>query len=500
MDRSPRFISDKELRQQEIDVIEQQEIIRISEVGEYSSANYPERKREFPEEERNIIKERLRIYAGEAKKLHEEAERGSTSCIYRVLPRLKEINGNRPYEPNMVCIGPYYYHKRHEEKFHMAEDCKRKCIGSLLVKTTDEEEQIDTYMSWLQRISELEEEIRKCYSEEFEVAGTEFIEMMVVDACFIIEIIEMFGYGREVNFGESLAALGWMVPYFHRDFLLLENQIPFFVLVEICKLTRNNIPAGHHRSYVIYPALQFFMNGMKRFDSDIFDFILKSAKTMDHSPPLHLLDLVRRCLIRPVATRMGELESSVKTPFIHCISKLRQAGIKVSPGKGLSCFLEVEFKKGVIEMPNIAIDDLMRCLLLNCVAFEQCDQRISSKYFTAYTTFLDCLVNTEEDVEYLREHNVIDNYLSDDTELAGFINCAGKDLVLNGDHGFYLGKLFENVNNHYRNRWKWKLASFEREYFDKPWLLLSAAGGILLILATSFQAVMAFLTYKYKKC
>ncbi|KAG6672089.1 hypothetical protein I3842_16G039900 [Carya illinoinensis] len=369
----------------------------ISVEGESSRTNDQKPIREFTQQELKFIEEQVTKHSEEAKNLKEEAHRRNTSCIYRVLPRLKEINGNSFYEPNMVSIGPYYYNLH----------CKRKCFGSLLAKNMDKDKQIDIYKRCLQRIDQLEEDISKCYSED---------------------------------------ALAWMVPYFYRDFLLLENQIPFFVLQEIYALTQT-ISVESSRSKLIRAALLFFRNGMKKSDA----------------------------------------------PFIHCISKLRLAGIKVSPGKEPS-FLEVKFKRGVIEIPSISIDDFMRCLLLNCVAFEQCHQR-SSKYFTVYATFLDCLVNSKEDVEYLRERNVIDNYLTDDSELAQFINSAGKDLVLNVDKGFYLGKLFEGVDKHYRNSWMWKWASFKREYFDKPWLLLSAAGGLLLVLATLFQAVVA---YKYK--
>ncbi|XP_035541738.1 UPF0481 protein At3g47200-like [Juglans regia] len=474
------------------------EIISSSHQGESStSSNYQKPLREFTQEELDLmINKQVTKYSEEAKKLQEEADLGNTRCIYRVLPRLKEINGKSIYEPRMVSIGPYYYNLRNE-KFKMAEDCKRKCFGSMLVKAANHDIQHYIYKCCLQRISELEVDIRKCYSAEFEVAGIEFLEMMVVDACFIIEIIDMFGPRKEVDSSESLAALAWMVPYFYRDFLLLENQIPFFVLQEVYMITRKMLDLRVSSSHLIYAALEFFKNGMKRLDLDIFDFTSMNVGETNQCSALHLLDLVRSSLM-PFYYKRQRPEFPTETTFIHCVSKLRLAGIKVSPVKAHS-FLEVKFKRAVIEMPNIAINDLMRCLLLNCVAFEQCHKR-SKKYFTVYAIFLDCLVNTSEDIEYLRERNVIDNYLGDDSEAADFINRAGKDLVLNADKGFYLGKLFKDVDKHYQKRWMWKWASFERVYFDKPWLLLSAAGGILLVLATSFQAVMAFLTYKYKKC
>ncbi|KAG6672088.1 hypothetical protein I3842_16G039800 [Carya illinoinensis] len=472
--------------------------ISISQRVESSRSNYQKQIRQLTEEELNfMINKQVEKYSEEANKLQEEASRGSTRCIYRVLPRLKEVNG-KSYEPHMVSIGPYYYNLR-DERFKMAEDYKRKCFGSMLAKAENDYIRLDIYRHCLQRISEREVEIRKCYSEEFEVAGIEFLEMMIVDACFIIEIIDMFGPRKEVDSSESLAALGWMVPYFYRDFLLLENQIPFFVLQEIYEITRKLSVTPNHGIYrpnLIYAALEFFKNGMKRFDLDIFHFTSMNATANNQFSPFHLLDLVRSSLM-PFYNQQGR-EFPTETTFIHCVSKLRLAGIKVSPVKAHS-FLEVKFKKGVIEMPNIAINDLMRCLLLNCVAFEQCHKRCNN-YFTVYSTFLDCLVNTSEDIEYLRERNVIDNYLGDDSKAADFINRAGKDLVLNADNGFYMGKLFKDVDKHYQNRGNWKVASFKREYFEKPWLLMSAVGGFVLVAATSFQAVMAFLGYKYKKC
>ncbi|XP_042964548.1 UPF0481 protein At3g47200-like [Carya illinoinensis] len=301
----------------------------------------------------------------------------------------------------MVSIGPYYYHLRNE-KLKMAEDCKRKCFGSLLAKNMDKDKQIDIYKRCLQRIGQLEEDIRKCYSEEFEVTGIVFLEMMVVDACFILEIIEMFASTKtEVDYSESdLGALAWMIP--------------FFVLQEIYALTHDISVEGSRSHDLIITALRFFKNGMKKSGFAIIFGFLNNFLDLNKGAVLHLLDWIRISLMP--SNILDQAPFSVDAPFIHCISKLRLAGIKVSPVMAFS-FLQVKFKRGVIEMPSIAIDDFMRCLLLNCVAFEQCHQR-SKKYFSVYATFLDCLVNTKEDVEYLRERNVIDNYLTDDSELA----------------------------------------------------------------------------------
>jgi hypothetical protein len=131
---------------------------------------------------------------------------------------------------------------------------------------------------------------------------------------------------------------------------------------------------------------------------------------------------------------------------IPYISKLRRAGIKVNPRKKDN-FLIVDFQNGVIEMPTIILNDLMCTFLVNCVAFEQCYKK-SSKNFSVYALFLDCLVNTAGDVEYLCDHRVIENYI--ENEAANFINNLGKGLTFDLNYvDFFV--LCKRVNKYYKN-------------------------------------------------
>jgi hypothetical protein len=201
-----------------------------------------------------------------------------------------------------------------------------------------------------------------------------------------------------------------------------------------------------------------------------------------------LLDLVRSSFI---PQPQGGEESpwppqDVNTPthIIHCVSKLRRYGIKLNPGKEES-FLVVKFRLGVIEMPSITIDDFMSSLLLNCVAFEQCHNSFS-KHFTTYTTFLDCLVNTARDVEYLCDRNIIENYFGNDAEVARLINNMGKDVAFDINL-CYLSQLFTDVHQYYRNRWHVQWASFKYTYFDTPWSFISAMAALLLLVLAFLQ-------------
>lgn len=181
----------------------------------------------------------------------------------------------------------------------------------------------------------------------------------------------------------------------------------------------------------------------------------------------------------PFFSRLRQKDNTTLTQFIPCIWKLRRSGISVRPRKADS-FLAVNFEYGVVQIPSIIIDDFMRYLLLNCVAFEQCHNSCS-KHVTVYATFLCSLVDNPADVKYLRECGVIENY--DVDRVADFIHSMGKDLAIDIDD-FNLSRVFNDVDKHYRNDFYVKFTSFMRRSFYTQWPFLSfLAATVLLLLA-----------------
>ena len=92
-------------------------------------------------------------------------------------------------------------------------------------KKNDKEAQLGAY---LRAASALEADARRCYAEGFDDAG-DFAEMLVLDGCFLLEFFLRKGEGQ-------LAAPGgakWAWQHMYHDVLLLENQIPFFVLEKL---------------------------------------------------------------------------------------------------------------------------------------------------------------------------------------------------------------------------------------------------------------------------
>ncbi|OWM79115.1 UPF0481 protein At3g47200 [Punica granatum] len=406
---------------------------------------------------------------------------GKTSCcIFRVPASLIKVNG-RSYQPHIVSIGPYHWGNPNLE---MIQEHKWRYLGSLLSRTETIGICLEDYMK---AIEPLVPSARECYSEVIHLDTDELIEMMILDGCFMIELFRKNKKLALFEANDPLVTMAWIFPFFYRDFLQLENQIPYFILERLFELTKVSPKESDHSLAEI--ALEFFNNAMQRSDKDIANYHNIGGR--------HLLDLVRSSFM-PQATPLPEPpRRSVPTDVIHCVSKLRRAGIKLQRAKDQRSFLVVSFQKGVLEMPTITIDDFMSSFLLNCVAYEQCHHS-SSKHITTYATLLDCLVNTYKDVEYLCDRNIIENYFGTDTDVAKFINNLGKDVAFDIDR-CYLAKVFDEVHLYYNNSWHVYWASFKYTYFDTPWSFISALAALILLLLTvtqTFYTVYQFYNHK----
>ncbi|WCJ24893.1 hypothetical protein M5689_006818 [Euphorbia peplus] len=385
-------------------------------------------------------------------------------CIFKVPTRFVEING-KSYQPHIVSIGPYHHSQPH---LKMIEEHKWHYLGNLLSRVKAKGLTLE---GLLRSIEPLEKDARDCYSEFLHFNKDDFLEMMLLDGCFIIEWLRKVGNVVQVEDDDPIFTMQWITAFFTRDLLLLENQIPFFVLERLFELTK-----------IDEESLSLSSLALNYFNRDL----LQSAGAFTRFCDLkgrHLLDLVRSSYIDFDQAERYE-EAPTPSHIIHCVSRLCRGGIKLTQGNTDS-FLAVKFKNRTIEMPTIIIDDAMSSFLLNCIAYEQCHNG-SSKHFTTYATFLSCLVSTFDHMEYLCDRNIIANYFGTDDELVRFIKNLGKEVALDIDR-CYLAKLFNDVNRYYYNDWHVPWNWFKLTHCDTPWFFISASAACLLLILTVVQ-------------
>ncbi|KAI7981426.1 UPF0481 protein [Camellia lanceoleosa] len=107
---------------------------------------------------------------------------------------------------------------------------------------------------YISAIISLEQQARGCYAEPISLGPNEMIEMMVLDGCFIIELMRKFEMAWLRDKNDSIFQMDWIVSSLQRDLMLFENQLPFFILCTLFDIIE--VPNNHKR--FIYLALHFF--------------------------------------------------------------------------------------------------------------------------------------------------------------------------------------------------------------------------------------------------
>ncbi|KAF2300752.1 hypothetical protein GH714_015510 [Hevea brasiliensis] len=127
----------------------------------------------------------------------------------------------------------------------MIQEHKWRFLGAVLARTQKHGVGLT---DMFKAIASMEKRIRECYSETIEYSSHDFIEMMVLDGCFVIELFCIVGRLVQTDLDDPIFNMSWLLYFLMRDFLRLENQIPFFVLQTLFELSilasrRENIPS-----------------------------------------------------------------------------------------------------------------------------------------------------------------------------------------------------------------------------------------------------------------
>ncbi|KAK4402860.1 hypothetical protein Sango_1026700 [Sesamum angolense] len=340
----------------------------------------------------------------------------------------------------------------------MMEGHKLRYLQLLLKR---KKENIETYIS---AVGELEQEARKCYAEPNSLSAPMFIEMLVLDGCFIIELIRKFDRRDPTCKNDPIFKMGWIMNSLQRDVVLFENQIPFVVLLRIFELIEG--PNRHDRLIRrlilfcrnLYPGGKI-ENGTERKVEEI----------------KHVLDLVHGNWIpsvKEVCVNVDEGSRMRQWQFVHSATELTNANVAFEK-KICKDFFKVEFEDGVMLMPPLTIEDRTECFFRNLIAYEQYFPNTTQPNFvTDYVTLMDSLINASGDVEILSECEIIDNWLGDNEVVANMFNQLTLSITGPGEHFLYT-KVFGRVNSHYKKPWNRAWAALRRDYFNSPWAYFS---------------------------
>ncbi|XP_078170365.1 UPF0481 protein At3g47200-like isoform X2 [Carex rostrata] len=418
--------------------------------------------------------------------------------IFRVPAHIRHKN-KELYEPRMISIGPYY---NGNDAFQAMEKHKWRYFRDYLSRNTG-----NSFDNCVNELQGLESQARRCYFEEVKLPSDQFLKMMLLDGCFIIEFLIKWYSG----ISDAIFDVGWILPIIRSDLLMMENQIPFFVIQKLfCLLTssgpsptQENTPVVHRIAPLVEMLLEYLSEKKKEGRPVL---ILVEIK--------HILHLYHLCFVpsqrlNKVSAKTYGIQQWLNPIKLLCFRKtkstngrfprkipsateLKEAGVTFKCKKSEN-ILDIKFQNGTLEIPFISIEETRRSRLLNLVCFEQCYSTLDMD-LTSYACFMGGLFKNERDVTLLQKMGIVDNLLATNDELVTFFNWLTECSYLDYDK-HYLKDLFIDVNRYYISDWhRWR-ATLKRNYFSNPWSIISVIAAFALLALAVLQTLYTILSY-----
>ncbi|KAA8525424.1 hypothetical protein F0562_007273 [Nyssa sinensis] len=400
----------------------------------------------------------------------------SEHCIFRVPITVRKIK-EAAYTPRIVSIGPFHHGSERLQSMEVHKLCYfKKLIKRGGVKLED----------YVRLVKEQEQKIHRCYSEIYSnklplsgddfaqtysnklpPSGDDFLTMILVDAGFIIELLLRSKF-YELGDKNDYLFNDWLLNELDNDLILLENQLPFFILDALFNLTFASVPDKF--PCLLELALDFFHDANKQNRLPDFEVC-------------HFTDLIRT-LYLPTSSERLPSRTGEEFKFLHTATELHEAGVKFKVGSS-KCLLDIKFSKGELEIPCFIIEDTTIPYIRNLMALELCLYPHDS-YIIDYIIFMDYLINTREDVDLLVQNKILVNRLGDSGAAATFFNYLSTEIRVRLQN-FYFSSLCEDLSAYYKEpRHKWK-ATLKRDYFSTPWRIASTTAAIILLVLTFIQ-------------
>nr|XP_023886349.1 UPF0481 protein At3g47200-like [Quercus suber] len=413
-------------------------------------------------------------------------------CIYKVPKRLRNVK-DAAYTPKLILIGPVHHIREEPENMKIVETLKKRYFNIFFSRTKKIRDDFEKI------VEKNKDKIRHCYAEEITLPeGKNFVDMILLDSIFIIELFLRSTEAKEEG-KDYILSKPWLKYGIRQDLILLENQVPFFILDE---LLLNFLTL----------ACKYFFNS-----EEILDILLK--KKVKHFTDLH------RYFFQPPDPPNQKPGDPIE--HRHSATKLDMAGLifqnrkeeeknrvnrhllQVEIQKGnklleifpcfncswllhcLPCLKKIPFLESMqtrLVIPHFVVDNKTEDLFRNLMALEQCHYP-KEAYICNYILLLDFLINSKDDVELLVEQGIIVNSLGSNKAVADMVNKLGHEIV---EENSYYYNVAEDLNKYYRNWWNQNMESLKTVYFRDIWRGTATVVGIIVLVVTVMNFLRPF--------
>ncbi|KAJ8617644.1 hypothetical protein MRB53_013830 [Persea americana] len=242
----------------------------------------------------------------------------SIPFIFNV-PKILMLSKPEAYIPQLVAIGPYHHWR--PELYEM----ERYKLAA--AKRTHKRLHSVKFQQVVDNLVKHDPRIRSYYHHYLHFNGETLAWMMAVDASFLLEFLQIFSLKEGKVLSEGSSRTSQLVEYagrksvqnaILRDILMLENQIPLFILKKILELQSSSSEEGNELLFMI------LMNFIKEISPFKMTPNFPHIQVMDHA---HLLELLYHLLVpKSEEDEILENEDQVET-----VAPTEKADANLSP-------------------------------------------------------------------------------------------------------------------------------------------------------------------------
>ncbi|KAK2631652.1 hypothetical protein EUGRSUZ_L02628 [Eucalyptus grandis] len=422
------------------------------------------------------------------------------------------------YTPQQVAIGPYHHWR--PEMYEM----QRYKLAA--VKRYQKQLERIKFQSLVEQLVKLEPRVRACYHKYLDFNGETLAWMMAIDALFLLEFLQIYAIKEGKMLSRVSSRMSHLVDIagrksahnaILRDIVMLENQIPLFILRKMLEfqyfLYNIIVPKVEGQPEIIeeegngedkkdkgLSPLASSSSGtsyVKQFCDAIWNLLsklnngpIKMLKRLLFSNPVKPLEALFSSQEKEDGKPENESSNPYKPPSVEeiaipSVSDLSNVGVRFVATNGNLSSIGFDTKMATLYLPAISLDVNSEVFMRNLVAYEASNAS-GPLVFTRYTELMNGIIDSDEDVKLLREKGVILNRLKSDEEVAKLWNSMSKSIRLTKVP--FLDKAIEDVNKYYNGRWKVKLGKFMKLYVYGSWQFLALLAAIALLLLMTLQA------------
>lgn len=374
------------------------------------------------------------------------------------------------YTPRLLSIGLFRYGKpelkdmeKHKQIY--SDNFRKRCLEGK-DKLPAETQKVDMLRNF---IKDSRGSIFSCYAGtiDLSVNEDEVVEIILVDACFIIELF-LRNCETECHGQDYILSSPWLKKAIELELILFENQLPYSLLQDLYELVQA----------VPYSFLQLTCEFFKDFS--------KGESVKNGLNPKHFTDLVRYFML----PYTGEEMTWVKTiNSKYSITMLTTAGVNFMPAGEYHEHLVIKiddfhapervnekeaskrklnlarFRSMNLKLTPFRVKNETECIVRNVMALEQFVYP-QEAYVCNFFLMMDKLVDNVEDVDFLVEKGVIVNMLGSNRAVVQLVNKLCDHIM---EEKSCYTHICEKLNRRYDCSLNRHLVSLKRVYFKDVW-------------------------------